>query len=304
MKCPIFHDDSRKAFCIEIMPVVLAIVLLYSTAASHAQEAPAVQPQTSSWFIEDVSAVKPETAGVFLAATALGFSSWDWGTRSDFAAHSEGWFGYDTEDGGMDKLGHAFTSYLITNILTERLLMQGRTTERAACTSAILATLLQLYVEVFDGFSREFGFSYEDMTMNVFGAAVAYLRQAVPGMRDVVDLRLNYWPSGDKGFDPVGDYSGQKFLFAFKLSGISALGDTPLRYVELHTGYYARGFNDVERSRGEEKSRRLFAGIGINLTELFFGPRKISDSGWQRLGRGFFEHVQIPYTAVRSGSSY
>jgi len=69
---------------------------------------------------EDVKTTRWETAAVFAGATALGIHTWDWGSSKRFKTNPEGWFGKDTGSGGADKLGHAFISYAITNVLTDR----------------------------------------------------------------------------------------------------------------------------------------------------------------------------------------
>jgi hypothetical protein len=284
---------------------LLGALLLASFAGSsvtHAQETPT--PYSSQVFFDDASAIKWETATAFMGATALGIATWEWGSQYTFKTHSEGWFGEHTKSGGADKLGHAFSSYATTNVLTERLIMQGRTPAQAALTSALITQSLMLYVEVLDGYSRQHGFSWEDAMMNLMGSTFAYARHANPCLRDLIDFRVEYERSGYKGFDVVTDYSGQKYLLALKLSGINTFRSTPLRYLELQAGYFTRGFSDSERKDGVERSRHTFVGIGINASELFFGPRKSEDSGMRRLGRGFFEHIQIPHTAIRSDSSY
>jgi hypothetical protein len=102
------------------------------------------------------------------------------------------------------------------------------------------------------------------------------------------------------GFNPIRDYAGQKYLLALKLSGFSATRDTPLRYLELQTGYYTRGFSRDEQLEGLTRSRHGFIGIGLNLSELLFGQRAGNERGSLRAGRFFFEHIQLPDTATRS----
>lgn len=138
----------------------------------------------------------------------------------------------------MDKLGHAFSSYTMTNLFAEHLQRKGRTPAQAALSAVLLTQALMLYVETFDGFSTDHGFAYEDVIMNLAGTSLAYARQRYPKLKDLVDYRMEYSPSGYKGdgikgFRPVSDYAGQKYLLALKLSGIRALKETPLKYVEL-----------------------------------------------------------------------
>lgn len=200
----------------------------------------------------------------------------------------------------MDKLGHGFTSYALTNALAERLLDKGRDPQQAALSAALTTQAIMLYVEAFDGFSNDHGFSKEDVLMNLLGSGVAYARIVQPGMRDLVDFRMEYKPSGYKGFKPLSDYSGQKYLVAFKLGGVPALRNTPLKYVELQGGYYTRGFSKAEAAEGMGRTRRGFVGVGINLNELLLGRRNAGEGAWRKTGRFALEHVQLPGTAVRA----
>lgn len=277
---------------------VLALAFLFWPSLVLAQDVKTAY--SSQIFLEDAAAVKLETAAIFSVITALGLKSWNWGSSNSFKISSEGWFGRGAGSGGADKIGHAFTNYAITNLLTERLIAQGREPAQAALTSVLITQALWLYVEVFDGYSKDHGFAPEDVVMNLLGSGLAYARHVNPDLKGLVDFRMEYWPSGYKGFRPLTDYSGQKFLLALKLSGFDALRNTPLRYLELQTGYYTRGFSKAEREDDLERTRHSFVGVGLNLSELLFGQRRSGDSGLRHAGQVFFEHIQIPHTAVRS----
>lgn len=265
----------------------------------------AAQAQSSSvWadWKEDVWATQWETAATVTGITLHGFNSWDWGSSKHFRSSSEGWFGEDTATGGADKLGHAMASYTIGNLLAEQLMRQGRSRERAALSGALTSQAIMLYIELFDGFAKPHGFSKEDLVMNMLGSGLSYTRLVNPRVRDLLDFRLEYSPPDHKGFRPLS-VSGHKYLLAFKLSGVSSLSNTPLRYLELQTGYHARGFLKAERDAGIETSRQVFWGVGLNLNELFFGPKSHAESLGRQTGRLFFEHIQLPSTAVRSSSN-
>ena len=188
----------------------------------------------------------------------------------------------------------------MTNVLTDRLIRKGRSSEQAALSAALTTQMIMLYVEVFDGYSNDHGFSKEDFVMNALGSGLSYARTVNPKLKELVDFRLEYQSSGHKGFRPLSDYAGQKYVFALKLSGIDSMRNTPLRYLELQTGYYARGFSKPEREAGLNKSRQNFVGLGLNLGELLFGRRNEYESELHNAGRMFFEHVQVPSTAIRT----
>jgi len=249
---------------------------------------------------EDIKASRWESGGAFAAVTALGVTSWEWGSSKSFRWNPEGWFGEDTGSGGMDKLGHAFTSYAITNVVAERLLLEGRPAWRAALSSALTSQAIMLYVECFDGFSNDHGFAWEDVVLNFLGTSFGAVRALSPEVHSLVDYRMEYIPSGDKGFRPFSDYSGQKYLLAFKLSGIESFRRSPARFLELHAGYYTRGFLHEEVERGETPKRYAMVGVGLNLSELLLGERPGTEAAapLHRYGRMLFEHIQVPYMSV------
>ena len=270
---------------------------------SASSDTPSAERYSFHTTIDDVKAIKWEGLGAFAGITALGVKSWDWGSSS-FHFNNEHWFGKNTGSGGTDKLGHAFTSYALTNAFAERLQSKGRSPERAALSASLLTSALMLYVEAFDGVSGDHGFSYEDVIMNSLGIGFAYLRQTNPRLKSLVDYRMEYKPSGYKGFRPFSDYEGQKYLLALKLSGFKNLKQTPLKYFELQAGYYTRGFSKEAKNDGQNRRQYGFVGIGINLSQLLFGYPSEQDRYYDKVGRFAFEHIQVPYTTARVEHQY
>jgi hypothetical protein len=134
----------------------------------------------------------------------------------------------------------------------------------------LFSTLLYQYIELFDGYSVDHGYSYEDTIMDGVGVTLSFLRNQFPRFGRLVDYRLFYYPSGGRSFQPMIDYEGQKFFGALKLAGVPGLERTPFRYFELLAGYYARGFPRYARS--DEKSAHFVLGIGLSLSEAIWGP--------------------------------
>jgi hypothetical protein len=251
---------------------------------------------------EQLYVVWPETLMILGGLTVKGFVTWNWGP-SGFRFNSEGWF--DRGSMGMDKLGHAYSTYMITELITDRVKYKALDPNGAALAAAAVAMTTMLYVEVFDGFSGDHGFSYEDLIADAAGAGLSILRSAVPGLQEKLDFRLEYIPSGNEsGFHPITDYSGQKYVLALKLAGFEALRDTPLRFVELQAGYFARGFTQKEKAAGDPVTRDPYVAIGINLQELLFGWPSVRDTDYGRAGRRIFEYAQVPYTYIATDNSY
>lgn len=72
----------------------------------------------------------------------------------------------------MDKMGHLFTTHFEANLLYSGSRWAGVRPEVARWTAVGAALWLQTTVEVMDGFSRKWGFSWSDMAFNVAGAGL------------------------------------------------------------------------------------------------------------------------------------
>lgn len=247
--------------------------------------------------------VKWELGGLFLGITGIGINSWEWGS-SDFHFGGEGWFGMDTGSGGMDKLGHAYSSYLISEFLQARMKKAGHSAEGSAANAALFSGLLMTYVEVFDGFSGDHGFSWEDMLMNAGGIGLSYLRGVYPSLAEKFDFRLQYWKSArSDGFRPLSDYEGQRFLFVVKPAGFDLTRDSWLKYVELSIGYDAKGFARKWGYTQDDRHTALYAGVSLNLDEVLFKPFAEMlgrAGGWLSTG---LHYIQIPGTTATTSIS-
>lgn len=249
-------------------------------------------------FVDQTYAIKWDIAAAVGLMATIGLSDWNWGSQS-FHFTNEGWFGEDTKYLGVDKLGHAYSGYLLTEYFTQRIAHSDTDRAGAALTGAVLGMGIQTYVEILDGFSDN-GFSGEDFVVDGIGVGFSVLRSHVPGLANKLDFRMEYVPSGNDGaFKPFHDYSGQKYLLALKLSGFENLEDTPLRFVELQAGYFARGFTDAEQERGDDIRREPYVAVAFNLQELLDGG-PMRDTLPSEAARRALEYVQLPYTYVAS----
>ncbi len=291
----------------ESMESQMRVLALDCGTRSEVQQVAISEQPDSFWeyrkrFGEQMWSAKWVYGGIFAATTAIGVVSWDWGSAG-FTFKSEGWFDESTKYGGMDKLGHAFTGYLMSDALTWAIRRNSIDPRGAELTGALLSVSLMTYIEIFDGLSAEHGFSYEDLVAGAVGATFSALRNTYPELKNKVDFRMQYLKSEYGSFEPFGDYEGQKYLVAVKLAGFEALRDTPLKYVEVQGGYCARGFSDEEMDAGSHKQQDLFVGIGVNLSELIFGEKASDDHWGKKAGRTVLQYVQVPYTYVSTSGS-
>ena len=221
---------------------------------------------------------------------------WDDGFGGGFKTTNEGWFGNGTDSGGADKLGHMFSNYASVRLLTPLFTATGNSREEAIRLAGWTTIGIFTAIEVVDGYSRKWGFSPQDALVNVAGTALGVFLESHPEVDDRFDFRFAYRRSKGSGFDPFGDYSGQRYLLVLKADGFETTRRLPaLRYLELSLGYQARGFDP-----GGERRRDLYMGVSLNLSRLLadgaYGGQMHS-TPTQRAAERAFELLQLP-TAV------
>lgn len=236
-----------------------------------------------------VAALNIATVGTI---ATIGVVGWDYGSHS-FRTANEGWFDSDTPYGGADKLGHAFTCYALTSVYNRIYKDWGYSDNDAILLGAANSWLTMSLIEIGDGFSVSEGYCWQDEIMNTVGAGMAYLRHRFPAVRERVDFRWEWFPSpaarSGERFDVFTDYSGQKFLLAFKLDGWLRTGSPVLKLLDVQVGYYTRGYVSGDDDYFSGKHRFGFVGIGLNMTYLLERLTGHSASG-------VFDYVQVPYT--------
>ena len=219
---------------------------------------------------------------------------WDYFTISPVAG-DEGWFGEDTKSGGADKLGHLYSTYLWSLGFSSLYEYWGMSEDEAMIYGPLTSWIFQGMMEVGDSFSESQGFSYEDLIMNTVGAAFYYVREKYPEVKRKVDLRLEYVPDFSADTDFFTQYNAMKYMLALKFSGFDSMENTAMKYFELQVGYYTRGYS--ESSNYESKERVIYAGIGINSSEV------LKAMGWEKTSK-ILNYYQLPYTYVPFGYDF
>ncbi|MCK5877798.1 MAG: DUF2279 domain-containing protein, partial [Candidatus Marithrix sp.] len=241
-------------------------------------------------------------SSVALGTALYGATAWWDDSSTTFKIRHEGWFDADTPNGGADKLGHGYSFYVSTRLLKQGFEWAGHGSKQAAKLAGLTSAALSIGVEVMDGFTDKYGFSTEDVIMNLSGIGMGVFLESYPKWDELIDFRLKYWPSDDakelKEYDPLADYSGQTYLFVVKASGIPLLKKNMFsRYLELAVGYGTRGYQPTDGTGKQETSRHLYYGISINLSLLLkdkvFGKNTYGSST-------ILEYLQMPGTSLLS----
>ncbi len=94
----------------------------------------------------------------------------------------------------MDKLGHVYTAYKLSTVNYAAWRWARMPKKKAVFVSGGIAWTYQLSVEILDGFSMEWGFSWADLTANTAGAGL-FIGQQLAWDEQRFQLKFGYKPS-------------------------------------------------------------------------------------------------------------
>lgn len=197
----------------------------------------------------------------------------------------------------VDKLGHFFGASFETFVLSKAFRWANFSETSALCYGAGVATLLQTYVEVEDGFST-WGFDRVDFAANVAGAWFPVVQHFVPQLQNF-QLKMSYVPSQNvnaPGAFPgqkhllMDDYEGQTFWFSLKINNMLPKTLEPYwpDFLCLAMGYGAR---DI---LSQNPYRVYFIALDYDMTEII--PQ---DTGFLRVLSETLNFIHFPAPAVR-----
>jgi uncharacterized protein YfiM (DUF2279 family) len=166
--------------------------------------------------------------------------------KSSFHFHNDlpDWF-------QQDKLGHFTSTYHISRITSATYNWAGLSNNRSAWIGALSGTALLTAVEIFDGFSAEWGFSVADAVANKLGAAL-FLTQQLTWQEQRFIAKYSYSHSGLAYYRPsilgsnlaeymLKDYNGQTFWLSMNLSSTFFPDSKLPQWLNLAIGHGAYG---------------------------------------------------------------
>ncbi|HET6511435.1 MAG TPA: DUF2279 domain-containing protein [Candidatus Kapabacteria bacterium] len=151
-------------------------------------------------------------------------NAWWSDQRGDFHVFNDAEYKDD-----FDKFGHAFGGYYSAHFFDEAFTWSGFNELQSAALGATCAALWELYIEIEDGFARDWGFSHGDAIADLVGAGFYFARKQVPYL-DNVKYKWMYWPSKQmlenrpdipgQTLTFIEDYAGQSFWVSLNVNGL------------------------------------------------------------------------------------
>ncbi|SDP55647.1 DUF2279 domain-containing protein [Desulforhopalus singaporensis] len=281
-----------------VVATLICVAPLPASDVSHHPEEKPAHPATSApcpngrnWWT-DLDKEKKLLYTNIAAASVIGLwgmSEWDYGSIGWYNAN-EGWFEQDTKYGGADKVGHFWISYALADGLSALYKSWEYDQDRANRLALVSSWTIVTAMELMDATSETQGFAWEDIVMNSFGVLASAVMHRWPGLDRKIDFRIEYvFNEAIDGF--ITDYSNIFYSIVVKPAGFDYISNNIFDYLELHGGYYTRGYTDND----DDRTRSFYVGIGINFSKLF------QQSGWHKTAK-VLEYLQPPYTVPKASA--
>jgi hypothetical protein len=138
-----------------------------------------------------LSLITGVTAGAFIYSYAVQNNLWWKGDKSNFHFEWQHDWSYAL---GEDKFGHFYFPYLASNVYSQAFQWAGVDSIKSIWYASSFAFTYQVLVEVRDGFSKQWGFSWGDFSADFLGASYPVLQNKIPSLRNF-NLQISFYPS-------------------------------------------------------------------------------------------------------------
>ncbi|GGG42781.1 DUF2279 domain-containing protein [Bizionia arctica] len=207
----------------------------------------------------------------------------------------------------MDKLGHVFSAYQFGRLGANALQWSGVSKKNQLIYGSTIGVAFLTVVEVFDGFSEEWGFSWGDMAANVTGAGL-YVGQELLWKEQRVTIKYSFHRTdyAQQNPDKLGnglseeflkDYNGQTYWLSFNLHSFFKDSKIPI-WLNVAFGYGADGMvsgtnpADGEISYYQNPYRQYYFSLDIDLTRIK------TNSHVLRTVFDVFNMIKVPFPAL------
>lgn len=245
---------------------------------SFAQDSLVTYTQHRKWIVGGSSAAL--TSGSLVYLHQAWYKNYNTGAFHFFNDNAE-WF-------GIDKVGHTFTTYQTARLMRGAFAWAGFKPQQQLWIGGTLGLGYMTAIEIMDGHSQGWGFSWGDMGANGLGTALD-LTQELVWHEQRLQLKFSYSPSGLAGYNPrllgrsfseqiLKDYNGQTYWLSLNLSAFMKQQSRFPKWLNVALGYGAQGMIGAStnppvnaadgRSLVFERRQQYYLSVDIDLTRI------------------------------------
>lgn len=275
---------------LQVVSLHLTLIFLYTTASAQEPRRPDFFRLPDTTVPARVAALGAGTVVVYTGSMMLLHEYWYKGyPRSPFHFYNDAgeWL-------QMDKAGHVFTAYFFSKYSRELWRWSGLPRKRQIWIGGLSGLAYQSVIEVLDGSSANWGFSWSDMAANALGSA-AMMSQELLWNEQRIQLKFSWTPA--RYDDPVlrrrandifgvhaaermlKDYNGQTYWASVNLSRFFPSANLP-KWLNISFGYGAEGLYDAFENKWDgleghpvdythvKRVRQFYLSPDVDLTRI------------------------------------
>lgn len=151
----------------------------------------------------------------------------------------------------VDKIGHAYSTYQMSRIAYLGFQWAGLNKKKSAWIGSGLGFAFFTSVEIFDGFSSNWGWSWGDVMANAAGTGL-FLGQQLAWNEQRIQLKFSYFPSEYAQYNPallgnngieraLKDYNAQTYWLSINPQSFSSSRKIFPKWLNIAVGYGAKG---------------------------------------------------------------
>ena len=185
----------------------------------------------------------------------------------------------------MDKFGHVFSSYQLGRVGADVLNWSGVSKKNQLIYGATLGFTFLTIVEVFDGYSKEWGFSWTDIAANGVGTGL-YIGQELLWKEQRITLKFSFHSTKYAEMRPdvlgenilqeiLKDYNGQTYWLSANIHSFSKNKDSKIpKWLNLAFGYGADGMLTTNSDNvdnlftNQHRFRQFYLSFDVDLTRI------------------------------------
>ena len=196
------------------------------------------------------------------------YSAW----YSNYPQSSFHFFDDNNEWKQVDKIGHGYSAYIESYGSTEMWRWAGLNRRKAAVIGSLSALAYQTIIETLDGFSSEWGWSWGDMSANVFGSGLFLGQELAWGEQRIkykfsfhrkdygntnLNRRADFLYGSSLQERMIKDYNGQTYWLSANLKSFFPKSNLP-PWLSVAFGYGGEGLFGAVENYGKDGEGNAF----------------------------------------------
>jgi hypothetical protein len=202
----------------------------------------------------------------------------------------------------MDKVGHVASSYMLGSLGARSLSWAGYSQKKSILLGGSYGLMFLTGVEILDGFSSQWGFSWGDQFANLCGTGL-FVSQELFWKEQRMQLKFSYTNSPYAIYNPeqlgrnfqqrvFKDYNAQTYWASFNVSRFLASDAAFPKWLNIAFGYGAREMTraeiNVDSVNNFQPMREFYFSFDADLNQVKW-PRQ-----WMKKTAYFLSFIKIP----------